>query len=384
IRSGAVIEEIRDTFRRRHLPVDLAFLPHVESSFHNGAYSKYGAVGIWQFTRATGKRLMTVDDTVDMRLDPIFATRAAAALLKENYRKLGTWPLAITAYNHGVRGVLRAKRRHGDYEGIFSRYRTRRFRFASRNFYPEFLAAREAAGRFRAYFGDIVLNRTEPARITRIPGYALFSDIAGHFQIAPERLSALNPALRPVVVRGSKLVPKGYPLRLPFNEWQTFSSFHAGFPIDNCAEKQLQSAVYRVRSGDTLTAIARVNGIRLSDLISANGLDPGKPLRVNRFSFKRTLRLGESVVIPLDRVKRETFETRRRRYHQSIQDAFFSVHRIESAVVYRVKPGETIWTLSSRVFNLPAWLIQKYNPDVDFGDLRRSQQLLIPVVDQPA
>ena len=84
-------------------------LPHVESSFNPAAYSKVGAAGLWQFMRSTGRRYMRIDGAVDDRLDPFRSTEAAAQLLAYNYRVLGTWPLALTAYNHGSAGVRRAK-----------------------------------------------------------------------------------------------------------------------------------------------------------------------------------------------------------------------------------------------------------------------------------
>ena len=101
---------MRAVFRDQGMPDDLALLPHVESSFNVRAYSKYGAAGVWQFMRGTGRRFMKVDYVVDESLDPITATRAAARLLRENYAILGTWPLALTAYNHGAAGMARAVR----------------------------------------------------------------------------------------------------------------------------------------------------------------------------------------------------------------------------------------------------------------------------------
>ena len=152
IRSGAYMDRMRAIFSAHGLPADLAFLPHVESSFNTNAYSKFGAAGMWQFTRSTGKRFMTVDYVLDERRDPIAAAHAAARLLKENHERLGSWPLAITAYNHGAAGMQRAKAAHGDYPGIFTSYKGRTFKFASRNFYSEFLAARRVASDYRRYF----------------------------------------------------------------------------------------------------------------------------------------------------------------------------------------------------------------------------------------
>ena len=89
------------------LPTELAALPHVESSFNTYAYSKVGAAGMWQFMRGTGRRFLRIDAAVDERLDPYRSTEAAASFLEQNYIVLGSWPLALTAYNHGAGGMKR-------------------------------------------------------------------------------------------------------------------------------------------------------------------------------------------------------------------------------------------------------------------------------------
>ncbi|MGH2897553.1 MAG: lytic transglycosylase domain-containing protein, partial [Solirubrobacteraceae bacterium] len=157
IRSGAYEAEMRAYFREQNLPEDLAYLPHVESSFNVRAYSKYGAAGVWQFMRGTGRRFMKVDYVVDERLDPITSTRAAARLLRENYSILGSWPLALTAYNHGAAGMNRAVQKLGTsrIEVIVARYDSPSFGFASRNFYAQFLAARRILKTYESYFGPL-------------------------------------------------------------------------------------------------------------------------------------------------------------------------------------------------------------------------------------
>src|SRR5256885_1037939 len=144
IRSGAWETHIAETLANLGLPAELAVLPHVESSFNPAAYSKVGAAGLWQFMRSTGRRYMRIDSAVDDRLDPFRSTEAAAQLLAYNHRVLGTWPLALTAYNHGTAGVRRAKETLGtdDIARIVRSYSSRTFGFASRNFYVSFLAAR--------------------------------------------------------------------------------------------------------------------------------------------------------------------------------------------------------------------------------------------------
>lgn len=146
-RSKRYMDRFRGIFRKHGLPEELAYLPHVESSFDVRAYSSCGAAGIWQFTRSTGKIYLTISGRVDQRLDPYLSADAAARLLKENYKALGEWPLAVTAYNHGAYGMMKAVRTVGSSNivHIIARYKGESFGFASKNFYAEFLAARKVA-----------------------------------------------------------------------------------------------------------------------------------------------------------------------------------------------------------------------------------------------
>jgi membrane-bound lytic murein transglycosylase D len=159
IRSGRHVEEFRETLKKAGVPQELALLPLVESSFEN-VRSKAGAVGMWQFTRSTGRLYLKINNRVDERLDPSKATHAASRLLRDNYNALGSWPLAITAYNHGRGGMQRAQQAHGsDLTTIIKDYRGPLFGYASMNFYSEFLAAVEVYGTYATYFGELVLDK---------------------------------------------------------------------------------------------------------------------------------------------------------------------------------------------------------------------------------
>ncbi|MGR8981809.1 MAG: lytic transglycosylase domain-containing protein [Gammaproteobacteria bacterium] len=144
--------EFRSIFREAGLPEDLAYLPHVESSFQPAARSSAGAVGIWQFTQAAAKRFMPDGKWVDRRLDPFASTVGAARYLSYAYGLLGDWPAAITSYNHGIAGMKRAQNQVGrDFVRIVQNYTSPTFGFASRNYYAQFLAAREIAGQQDRY-----------------------------------------------------------------------------------------------------------------------------------------------------------------------------------------------------------------------------------------
>ena len=220
IRSGSLHDYIVNTFALYDLPADLAYLPHVESLFNYNSHSKVGAVGLWQFIRHTGRLFMTIDMTIDERRDPIAATRAAAQLLKLNYDELQSWPLAITAYNHGLNGMKAAVAKTGsnDFGEILERYESRTFGFASRNFYAEFLAACQVAKNYKAYFGDIKLNAPMVYQTIALPQKTFLRQIAGEFDLPVDSLIAYNPAWRWAVVHNQQAVPQGYLLRLPYRD----------------------------------------------------------------------------------------------------------------------------------------------------------------------
>ena len=593
IRSGAYLDEIRRIFRHYGVPQALAYLPHVESSFNPDAYSKFGAAGAWQFTRSTGRLYMKINYTIDERRDPIRASHAAAKLLKRNYTKLNSWPMAITAYNHGLAGMLRAQRKHGQYENVFNNYRSRTFKFASRNFYSEFLAAWAVADNYQEYFGELTLNT--PIKTTEIilAGYASIPNLARQLDIDLNRLRKLNPALRPPVFRGRKYAPKGYRLKLPADGHRDWNALVAAVAEDIYRPDQKHSRLYQVDRGDTAGRIARRHGVSLQDLIAFNNLDskariyvgqnlripvpetqtkmiasrytqqaigtnspensPSKedqdskvntqtvpeitpknqvpliltskkepmvtskptvnrdesagdnekttdditnlilasqttgalqavaiesereemitpeisqvtgsgvtrlpvarsvspasqvtsvkrelelaPLtgrepdpemvsgsitvekvlqqgnrpvgiirveieetighyaewagvrardirRLNKMRYGYPIHLGQMLKIPLHRVNKEAFEENRFEYHKELVEDFFAAYRVETLTIYSIKRGDNIWTLSRDVFELPLWLIRRYNSNVDLSALMPSQNLRIPVVEK--
>jgi len=172
VRSGRHVDSFREILRRSGVPEELALLPLVESSFEN-VRSKAGAVGVWQFTRGTGKLYLTITNKVDERLDPTKAASAAARLLRDNYNALQDWPLAITAYNHGRGGMLRAQSEYGsDLVAIINDYRGPVFGYASMNFYSEFLAAVDVYSNYTNYFGELVLDQPNTPRTVQVAAAA--------------------------------------------------------------------------------------------------------------------------------------------------------------------------------------------------------------------
>jgi LysM repeat protein len=172
---------------------------------------------MWQFTRSTGRQYLRINNKVDERLDPLKATQAAGRLLRDNFDALGSWPLAITAYNHGRPGMLRAQREVGsDLVDIINEYKGPVFGYASMNFYSEFLAAVEVYDAYPGYFGELVLEKPD----------------------APVKVAASKP---PTPAAATKAKPA--------------------------------TAKYQVKRGDTLWEVAQRFGTTIRSLMELNNLN---------------------------------------------------------------------------------------------------------------
>ena len=290
VRSGAWETHIAETLANLGLPAELAVLPHVESSFNPAAYSKVGAAGLWQFMRSTGRRYMRIDNAVDDRMDPFRATEAAAQLLAYNYRLLGTWPLALTAYNHGAEGVRRAKETLGtdDIVKIVRQYHGKTFGFASRNFYVSFLAALEIDRNPDKYFPGV--ERGSEARFQEVvvPGFVQMSSLQRALRIDQQKLRELNPALLRSVWDGQRHVPKAYHLRLPIDgEKWTSDMLAARLSPGEFFAGQPEPRRYRVRRGDTVVSVA-----------DQYGVTPEALARLNRVRTSGRLKVGRVINLP--------------------------------------------------------------------------------------
>ena len=292
------------------VPQELLALPLVESGYKIGARSHAGAAGIWQFMPATGRLYMTVTDTYDDRRDPVRATEAAARMLRRTYDNIGSWPLAITSYNHGPGGVARAVKDMGTtHFGVISRhYKGKAFGFASRNYYAEFLAAVDAMQRLEDFCGPINVPPYQVDEVT-LGAAAPIGDLARAAGLSVTQLDDLNPALSESVVRGKTRVPRGYRLNLPPG---TRNQFAANFrhidqtpplaptvlakakeynePAATPDEPELAPRKHKVGKGETLGQIARRYGTTETTLIWMNSLSSAKSVKV-----------GQTIKVPGDR-----------------------------------------------------------------------------------
>ncbi len=215
--SGRYDKIFKDIFRQAGLPEDFAYLPHVESSFQVNARSSAGAAGIWQFTKPAARIYLNNHPALDERLDPVASARGAARYLRDAHETLDNWPLAVTSYNHGIGGMTRAKQYFGtDFTQIVRHYEHPYFGFASRNFYAEFLAAREIASQPTRFFPEgiryeaplnwdrVTLERPVPA-----------STLASYYRVDKQQLVAMNAAWTQEAIFDRVALPEGTEVWLP-------------------------------------------------------------------------------------------------------------------------------------------------------------------------
>jgi membrane-bound lytic murein transglycosylase D len=558
IRAGAWEHHIGEVLSQLGLPSELSALPHVESSFDPTAYSKVGAAGLWQFMRSTGRRFLRIDGSVDERLDPFRETEAAAQLLAYNYRLLGSWPLAITAYNHGAGGVRHAMDQLGtdDIVRVVREYHSPSFGFASRNFYVSFLAALSVAQEPQKYFPAIAPSEERRFNEIKLPVRAAMPTLLQTLALDRDALRSLNPALRPAVWAGRRPVPAGYVLRLPeaATEWnstllaqrlaavQRTESAHPVLVAANsaaasaavtpgsarlvpgpvqsmsaapepvaaaslsAAEDHLlpdaasifgpgggtgadASQYYVVGPDDDLASIAARTGVmerqlmKLNEVQDQDDLYTGERLRLsaaadpdvnpemvasareavqerreddaavaaasapaaaepvsasqaqaegpqlvpgtapphapdpvdysvqaddsirvvaaetlghyadwlgvpaarlralNHLRGRTPVVMGRRLKLEFTNVTVSQFEQRRREYHERLEAVYFASHRIRGSDTYLARRGDSLWNITKRNMALPVWLLQQYNPDLDFANLKPGTPIALPKVE---
>ena len=531
-RSGAWRPYIEEQLQTHDVPLGLAALPHVESSFNPEARSHVGASGLWQFTRSTGRRFMTIDHVVDDRRDPFSSSEAAAKLLAYNYSVLQSWPLAITAYNHGVGGMRRAVKKLGTEDiGVINRkYQSRTFGFASRNFYVAFLAALEVERNAEQYFGVLEFSPPTAYIEIKVPRYIPAKALASAIGVSASTLREHNPALLESVWQGTKHVPRKHVLRIPTAlsdktaeqiiaaipatqryASQTPDKYHkvrSGESLSVIAARydasvselvalnSLKSrhririgqtlrlpfagvaipdgaATYKVHSGDSLSVIARNAGVTQMHLMELNSLqsrdriyagqtlylassaaavkkvaatptqhvqqvsiiaDPVADLKyapasanqmavtaalsdpndyeiaagdsieihagetlghyadwlgvktqrlrdMNGIAYGKPVVVGRRIKLDFARVGQQEFKARRIAWHRDVQDAFFVKHKVIATTEHKVKPGESLWVLMHQRYKVPVWLLQQYNPELDFGAVRPGMRVVFPTIE---
>jgi membrane-bound lytic murein transglycosylase D len=219
IAAETFLPKMERLFADMDVPIELTRLSLVESSFDLSAESRVGASGIWQFLRQSGKEFLLIDDQhqIDERLSPLKATMAAGRLLKRNHGILNDWSLAITSYNHGIRGLPRSAKKMTS-EQIYRIYDTcgnkhSHLGYASRNYYSEFLAVLHAEAYRKLYFGNAphIPDHVPFTEFDQLAKADFAANIAKQRKISMQDFKLLNPDIR----NFNRKIPGGFWIAVP-------------------------------------------------------------------------------------------------------------------------------------------------------------------------
>jgi membrane-bound lytic murein transglycosylase D len=278
-RAGRYLPFIREELRKAKMPLDLAYLPFVESAFNPHARSRASAQGLWQFIAGTARVYdLHCDRMVDERNDPYLATRAAVAHLAELYAMFGDWELALAAYDSGPGRVQQALRRAKGTTTDF--WKLRRFLpRETRNYVPALWSVLVVIKNPTAYGFAPIAESPECLGRVKVAGALDLDVLAEHAGVDVELLAEINPALihRMTPIGGS------YQLAVPCGQEERYATVLASIPDD----KRVRSFVHVVERGDTLGGIARRYGSSPETIAAANGV-----------RNMRALRIGQTLVIP--------------------------------------------------------------------------------------
>ena len=290
-----IFEEALDAYG---LPLELRYLPIIESALNPSAVSRAGASGLWQFMIGTGKIYgLESNSLVDERRDPIKATWAAARYLKEMYDIYGDWNLVIAAYNCGPGTINKAIRRANgetDYWKIYN-YLPKE----TRGYVPAFIAANYVM----TYYCDhnicpMETNIPASTDTVQVNKNLHFEQIADLCNVPLDQIKSLNPQYKKQMIPGDS---KPYTLRLPIDAISTFIDKQDTIYTHRADElfrnrktvavkditpatRKTTSAVagkgnltyYTIKSGDTLSTIARKYGVTIKDIQRWNGMSSTK------------------------------------------------------------------------------------------------------------
>jgi membrane-bound lytic murein transglycosylase D len=328
------------------LPEELFYLALIESGFNNHAYSPAHACGPWQFIASTARHYhLKIDYWVDERKDPELATRAAALYLKTLYNKFNDWYLTAAAYNAGGGTIQRLLRKYkvNDYWNLSEK--ANELKLEAKRYVPKWLAVIIVTENAKAYgFSTEQKDKFDCDKVKTSSLTDLFS-LSKKTKINLAELKRLNPALK-----GSFVPPYPYFLRVPKGKKKIVLAF---FQIQ--IEKPISSTqfyTYKVKSGDTLWAIAKKNQKHVGFIAKVNGL-----------SSPYCIKPGQKLLIPYTWPQTRLYAQRDK--------------KIESfKTIYTVKSGDTLWDIA-RLFNISVEVLKRANKVK--GLIHPGDQLFIPL-----
>ncbi len=285
-RSSRYLPMMKATLREQGLPEDLVYIALIESGFSPMAHSHASAVGYWQFIKGTGRRYgLNVNHHIDERRDPVLSTRAAAEYFKALYNLFGSWYLAMASYNVGENRVKNVVMKHYTRD-FWELVRKRKLPAETLDYVPKFIAAAVIAKNPEQYgFTNIPYQPALAYDTVPISQPISLDRLASSIGVPYEELKLLNPRYKtdyvPLYQQGETVV------RVPVGtKAQAIASLPACLSV---APKVMvgEYDYYRVRSGDSLSTIARRHRTSVDTI-----------RRLNNLNTRTMIRVGQRIKVP--------------------------------------------------------------------------------------
>jgi len=318
-RSGLYRPMVVAALKEAGLPVELSWLPLIESGFKVNALSRARALGLWQFIPSTGYKFgLKRDKYIDERIDPFKSTAAAIAYLKELHQIFGDWTTVLAAYNCGEGQVLRVIRNQNiNYlDNFWDLYE--RLPLETARYVPRFMATLHIVKNPEQY-GLNLISVAPPLKfeVVTVARQAHLKHIAKQIGSSEKELHGLNPELRYRILPQEK-----YPLKVPVGKSDVLLANLDKIPISY--PPQLAYIYHRVRPGESLSTIARKYRTSVRSIARANNIRK-----------KHFIVAGKKLKIP----RKGTVVYSARKYDKPLQVV---------PAAHVVKSGDSLWILAKR------------------------------------
>lgn len=284
--SGAYFKEIERIFSKYNLPKELTRLAFVESSFNLRAHSKVGASGIWQIMPSTARGKLPMNYYYDYRNHPIEAAHVAAKLLRYNYKVLGDWARATTAYNYGAAGMRRlsAKLKTEKIEEMV-KLRDGRWGFAASNFFASYLAVLDTELNAETIYGhDFHVRESIAFQKVKLSKNLSWGWFRKQWDSEKE-LKMYNPHFKFARLKDESLLKRRLPVYFPANKAE---QFQIAMKETGPYRPKYKYQIHRVARGENLSVIARRYGVSI-----------GRIMAMNDLSKRNFLRIGQKLRVPI-------------------------------------------------------------------------------------
>lgn len=379
-----MFEEILDKYG---LPLELKYLPVIESALNPRAYSRAGAMGLWQFMYGTAKVMkLEITSFVDERRDPVKSSDAAVRYLKRLYEIYNDWHLAIAAYNCGPGNVNRAIRRSGGKTNYWEIYY--RLPRETRGYVPAFIAATYMMNYYQEH--NLIPVKPEiPMDVDTIMinNYLHFDQLEATLKISKEELQALNPMYRRNVIPARP--DKPYPLVLPNqkiyefidNDTTVFAWEREKYFPNNTLVKPAESTsgyfvpvdvkgkakiLYTVQTGDNVGYISSWFHVRANDLRYWNNIHRD----MIRAGQKLAIYVPEKDKEKYEKVARMSFAEKQASIGKTVSNSSPSTVQVNKVtaeksdndyIYYTVKRGDSIWEIAKKYADVTSDEIMQLN-----------------------